>query len=33
LHALGNPSLEFPDGLAADGQFDEVKGHVARLEH
>ena len=27
LHALGDPALEFLDGLAADGKLDEMKRH------
>jgi hypothetical protein len=33
LHALRDPALEFFYGLAADGKLDEMKWHVATLEH
>jgi hypothetical protein len=26
-HALRDPALEFLDGIAADGELDEMKGH------
>jgi hypothetical protein len=27
-HPFGNPLLEFPDGIAADGKLDEMKRHA-----
>jgi hypothetical protein len=28
LHTLGDPAFEFLDGLAADGELDEMKRHA-----
>jgi hypothetical protein len=31
LHAFGDPAFEFPEGIAADGELDEMKWHVGQV--